>query len=184
MGPNRVSGGPAAGGHDPCQWPVGRRPTLSSPGVRADPSSRLPRQCGSAGPSWAGGDLSLAQARKLPARPRGGSSPTRWRFFADEVEIPPWRTGPFEPQSVTASSATVARWLSRTLPEVHRGDSLSSRARTAHSSRPGRDGLARSTEWSCQAFHGHKPSISTSSEKLNTILISTISPSTPTLSRD
>jgi hypothetical protein len=110
--------------------------------------------------------------------------PTGWRFFADEVEIPPWRTGPFEPQSVTAGGATVARWLSRTLPEVHRGDSLFSRARTAHSSTPGRDGLARPTEWSCQAFHGHKPSISTSSEKLNTILISTISPSTPTLSRD
>ena len=73
MGPNRVSAGPAAGGHDPCQWPVGRRPTLSSPGVRADPSSRLPRQCGSAGPShW---------------RRRASCPPDLEADLADEMEI-------------------------------------------------------------------------------------------------
>jgi hypothetical protein len=48
----------------------------------------------------------------------------------------------------------------------------------------GFDVLARSSDRSRHAFHGQAPSISTSKEKLNTILISTISPRTPTLSRD
>jgi hypothetical protein len=45
------------------------------------------------------------------------------------------------------------------------------------------DVLARSTHRCRPALHGHAPSISTSSEKLNTIRINTMSPKTPTLSR-
>ena len=42
----------------------------------------------------------------------------------------------------------------------------------------------RSADWSRHPFQGQTPSISTSSEKLSTIRINTISPSTPTLSSD
>jgi len=93
MGPNRVSAGPQLGAttrangrwaddppfhhqvfvlthHQGCRVSAGRRDPLIGAGAQA--------------------------ARQTSRR----IWPTRWRFFAGEVEIPPWRTGPFEPQSV------------------------------------------------------------------------------------